>query len=133
VSAGGDLPLIVLWEDFLGWLLPVLGSVPKSARFTFATRLQSLALDVLEGLIEARFTRDRLPILRAVNLKLECLRTLLRVAHGQRLLAPAAYRHASEKLDEAGRMLGGWLRDAAGRGGRREARACAGPATSSTA
>ncbi len=106
------LPLLVLWEDFLGWLLPALEKLPKSVRFTFTTRLQGTALDILESLVEARFRRDRQPALREASLRLERLRALIRVAHGQKLLPNGAYRFASERLDEAGRMLGGWLKHA---------------------
>jgi hypothetical protein len=45
-----------------------------------------------------------------VNLRLERLRALLRIAHAQRYIATGPYRHAAERIDEAGRMLGGWLR-----------------------
>lgn len=105
-----DIPVQVLWEDFLGWLFPALEKLPKAVRFTFTTRIQGLALDILDGFIEARYRRDRAPVLREQNLRLERLRALLRIAHGQKLFAAAAYRHASERVDEVGRMLGGWLR-----------------------
>ncbi len=114
-SAHPDLPLLVLWEDFLGWLFPVLEKMPKGVRFTFATRMQGIALDILDGLVEARFRRERLRVLTEVSLRLERLRTLLRVAHSLRLLSPAAYRHGSERMDEAGRMLGGWIKQQAAR------------------
>jgi len=114
-AAAADLPLLVFWEDFPGWLFPALEKLPKGVRFTFTTRMQGTALDILDGLVEARFRRERLPVLREVNLRLERLRTLTRVAHGLRLLPHAAYRHASERIDEAGRMLGGWMRQQAAR------------------
>jgi hypothetical protein len=105
-----DLPLLVVWEDFLAWLFPVLEKLPRTARFTFATRMQNLALDVISALVEARFARRKLDPLRRASTALEQLRALVRVAHGLRLLPAPSYRYASERLDETGRMLGGWIR-----------------------
>jgi len=39
------------------------------------------------------------------------LRTLVRLAHARRLLDHGGYEHVSRRLDEAGRMLGGWLKE----------------------
>ncbi len=112
-----DLPLLVLWEELLGWLFPALEKMPKTVRFTLARRMEDIALDILDGLVEARFRRERLKTLTEVSLCLERLRTLLRVAHSLKVLSAAAYRHGSERVDEAGRMLGGWIKHQAGRRG----------------
>jgi hypothetical protein len=45
---------------FLAWLIPAVEKVPKSYKFTLGDRIQALALDVLEALIEATYTRDRM-------------------------------------------------------------------------
>lgn len=54
-----DLPVFVKWLDFLEWLLRVTERFPKRVRFTFSDRINQLALDVVEDLIEARYTRDK--------------------------------------------------------------------------
>jgi len=105
-----ELPLFTHWEQFLLWFLPRTGKLPRSARFTFAGRLQGLALDVLEGIVEARYTRRKQAILRRVNLDLEKLRVLTRLAHRLELLDGGAYEQAARGIDEAGRMVGGWLK-----------------------
>lgn len=105
-----DLPLFVHWLDFLEWLLPTTGGFPKSVRFTFANRIDNLALDVMEDIIEARFTRPKAVILRRANLRLEKVRVLMRLCHRRRYLANSGYEHASRHIDEAGRMLGGWIK-----------------------
>jgi hypothetical protein len=73
-------------------------------------RIDNLALDIVEDLVEARYTRDRLPILRRINLKLEKLRVLLRISHDQGYLPHRGYEFSARALDEAGRMVGGWIR-----------------------
>ena len=57
---GPDVPqLVVHWERSLGDLLDRTASFPKSVRFTFASRIDGLALDILEALVRARWVRRR--------------------------------------------------------------------------
>ena len=105
-----ELPLMVLWERLLGDLLDRTTRMPKSVRFTFAQRLDNLALDVVGFLAEARYAsglRKQRP-LAEIDLRLVQLRLLLRIAHERRLTDSASYEHLMRGLDEAGRMLGGW-------------------------
>jgi len=44
---------------FLAWLAPVVAKFPKSHKFTLGDRFETIALDVLEALIEATYTRER--------------------------------------------------------------------------
>ena len=106
-----DPPVLFgLWARFVGWLLARTEKFPKRVAGTFRIRIDNLALDVYERLIEARYQRDRGPVLSRINLDVEKLRLLLRLAHDQQVLDPAAFRHACAELDTVGRMLGGWQR-----------------------
>jgi hypothetical protein len=44
---------------FLLWLIPAVEKFPRSQKFLLGDRIQSTALDVLERLIEATYTRQR--------------------------------------------------------------------------
>ena len=77
----GDLPIFVAWMDFLTWLLPTTAKLPKHVRFSFANRIDNLALDVAEDLVEARYSRNKGSVLARANLRLEKLRILLRLCH----------------------------------------------------
>lgn len=46
--------LLVLWEQIVGKLLDRSHTFPKTARFTFASRIAGLGLDILERLVDAR-------------------------------------------------------------------------------
>jgi hypothetical protein len=105
-----DLPIFVKWTEFLAWLLPTTEKFPKKVRFTFANRIDNLALDVVEDLVEARYTRDKRAILKQANLRLEKLRILLRLCHELHYLPHTSYAHAMRALTEVGKMLGGWRR-----------------------
>ena len=110
-----DLPLFLHWTKFLKWLLPKTGKFPKDVRFTFASRIDNLALDVLENVIEAAYSREKRPCLRRASMAIEKLRVLLRICHELGYLDHRGYEHAAERLDEAGRMTGGWLKQQAAR------------------
>jgi hypothetical protein len=109
-----DLPVFVKWMEFLDWLLAATGRFPKQARFSFCRRIEGIALDVVEDLVEARYSRDKRATLRRANLRLEKLRVLLRLSHMRRYLSHDAFAHASKAINEAGRMLGGWIKQQEG-------------------
>lgn len=100
--------------QFVLWLIPTVEKFPRSQKFLLGDRLQATALDVLEGLIEATYTREAAPVLRRVNLLLERLRVLARLAKDLSLLDLRRYEFAERAVDEIGRMVGGWMK--AGRG-----------------
>jgi hypothetical protein len=67
-------------------------------------------LDVQESCLRAFYGRDKRPHLLEANLQLEITRRLVRLAHAMRCFSNQAYAVLSEKIDEVGRMVGGWLR-----------------------
>ena len=106
-----EIPVVFSrWEVLVGWLLHRTAKFPKRVRFTLAQRIDNLALDVFELLVEARYTRDRAAPLRQINLNLEKMRLLLRLCHQQAVLDHRAFTHATTAIDEVGRMVGGWER-----------------------
>ncbi|MBI4800965.1 MAG: diversity-generating retroelement protein Avd [Elusimicrobia bacterium] len=105
-----ELPLFVHWEKTLKDILLRTGKFPKRVRFTLSSRIDNLALDVLEGIIEARYAKDKSAVLARANLHLEKLRVLLRISHEERHLDHKGFEFMACNIDEAGRMIGGWLR-----------------------
>jgi hypothetical protein len=74
-----ELSAITKANDLLRWLIPALDRFPRARKFTLGDRIERLALDVLAGLIEAKYNRDKADILADVNLRLEMLRHLVRL------------------------------------------------------
>lgn len=66
--------------QFLLWLGPTLEKFPRDKKFMLGDRIHNQALDILECLIEATYTRDRIRHLRRANLGIEKLRFLFRLA-----------------------------------------------------
>jgi len=106
-----ELPIFTKWMEFLDWLLPTTEKFPRKVRFTLSQRIDNLALDVVEDLVEARYSRQKTEFLRRANLRLEKLRILLRVSHQHKYLASRQYKHAMECLYVVGSMLGGWRKE----------------------
>lgn len=105
-----ELPLFVHWEKTLRDILSRTEKFPKRVRFTFSSRIDNLALDVLEKIVEARYAKNRTAPLTQANLLLEKLRVLLRISHSERHIDNRGFEFAARSIDEAGRMIGGWLR-----------------------
>jgi hypothetical protein len=103
-------PALEKMYQFLLWLMPTVEKFPRSHKFLLGDRIQSIALDVLEGLIEATYTRNRSRLLELVNLRLDKLRFLFRLANELKVLDLRRYEHAARSLDDIGRSVGGWMK-----------------------
>jgi hypothetical protein len=101
-------PALEAMYRFILWLVPTVEKFPRSQKFLLGDRIQSTALDVLERLIEATYTRGRQPMLAAANLGIEKLRLLFRLSFDLKFLDMRRYEHAARSLDEIGRLIGGW-------------------------
>ncbi len=97
-------------HELLLWLIPQLDKFPRVRRFTLGERIETGLLEVLELLVEAAYSRNKDTPLRRVNLKLELVRHLWRLAHELKVTATRQYEHGARLLDDLGRQIGGWLR-----------------------
>lgn len=105
-----DYPLYVHWYQTLDGMLDAIDRFPKHTRFTLGQRLVQAGLDVMEGIVSAIYDLHPQPrtALDQVNLRLEWLRVLFRIAHGRQYLSTDQYATISEQIDIAGRMAGAW-------------------------
>ena len=103
-------PALEAHYRFVLWLIPAVERFPRNQKFLLGDRIQSTALDVLERLIEATYTRRRSEHLAGANLGLEKLRTLFRLAHDLRVLDLRRYEHAARSIDDTGRRIGAWAK-----------------------
>jgi hypothetical protein len=93
---------------FLLRLVPTLEKYPRSQKFLLGDRTQQVALDVLESLVEATYTRQRAAFLRNANLGIEKLSFFMRLAFDLKHLDQRRYEHAARSLDDIGKLIGGW-------------------------
>lgn len=105
-----ELPVLDLWQKVIGEILDRTGRFPKAVRFTFSTRIDNLALDILDDIVAARFSArdEKIRFLRHADLGLARLMALFRLSHDRHLIGDGGYEHLSRRLVEVGSMLGGW-------------------------
>ena len=96
-------------DDFIKWFLPKLEKFPRNYKFLFGDRLVQIQLDLLENLIEAYYSKDKLAHLRAANLELEKLRHLLQISTEMRFLGLHQLEYATRELNHIGALVGGWI------------------------
>ena len=103
-------PAIEAHLQFMQWLIPAVEKFPRAQKFLLGDRIQTTALDILEALIEATYTRERKAHLARANLGLEKLRFFFRLAMDMRYLDERRYEHAARTLNDIGRLVGGWAK-----------------------
>lgn len=86
--------------------------MPKQDRHTIGERIQNICLDLAESLIFASRTdkSGKMGYLEQAATKLDLLKLLLRLAEDTKAIPTKRYVKLSEKLQEIGKMLGGWIR-----------------------
>jgi len=109
-----ELPIFAKWFDFVNWLFPFADRLPKKVRFSVTNRIINLSLDLIDDLIEARYSRNKVTALRRANFRLEKLRILLRLCFEQRWISHKTFSHAVRSISEVGKMLGGWMKQQQG-------------------
>ena len=118
VADAKELSVIQRSYDLALWAIPLVERFPRSQRSLLGDRIQSTLHDLLEGLLEAKYTPSprRLQLLDRANLQLTRLRFQLRLAADLGHLRERSWLHACTLVDGIGREVGGWRRSAAGRG-----------------
>ena len=106
----GELPAVSKMYDLIKWLIPQIAKLPRSHKFTLGDRITNLALDTLELLIQAVYTRNKRDLLRRANLNLEKMRYLMRICYDLDLLGLKKYEYVSRGINEVGKQIGGWLK-----------------------
>lgn len=96
--------------QLIAWLYPTIQKFPKSQRFVLGQQVESVALDLLRGIIRANASRAKLPILYDVSVDLDTLRILLRLCKDLKFISLRQYAFAAEMVNEVGKLLGGWIR-----------------------
>jgi hypothetical protein len=109
-TAPPELTVITMTYDLLVWTAQHVARFPRSHRFTAGDRLDRQLYLVLDTLLRAKYTRERGPLLRQVNLELEVLRFQFRLAKDLKCLSLDSYGHAARTVNEMGQMVGGWLK-----------------------
>ncbi len=109
-------PIFIKTYDFLLWLIPVTLKFPRSQRFLLAERLGKQALDfydlILDAVIEPAQQAEQL---KAADKLLTKIRLYIRLSYDLQCLSQGQFEYAARRLDEIGRLIGGWQKKNKGR------------------
>jgi len=98
--------------ELVKYATPILNKIPRNYKFTFSDRVINLLADLLEHIIEAYYAprNTKKALLQKVNIKIEIIRHFFRLGYEWGLYNSIQYKHFSTRLDEIGRMTGGWIK-----------------------
>ena len=105
-----ELVIITKTYDLILWSCNHTSRFPRQHRFVLGERLERTLYELLATLIQAKYSRERIPLLNEANLKLEILRFQIRLAKDLHCLQVKSYGFASKQIDEIGKLVGGWLK-----------------------
>ncbi|WP_341525519.1 diversity-generating retroelement protein Avd [Nostoc sp. UHCC 0302] len=105
-----ELPIIQKTYDLIKWYVPILNRLPRDHKFNLGNRMISGLYDLLENLIIARYTQEKLTIIESLNSKLDILRHQTRLLLDFDLIKTERYEYASKLINEIGVDLGGWIK-----------------------
>ena len=105
-----EIRVIRLIYDYILWVGPIINRLPRDRKFTIGNRLLNHWYDLLELIIEAKYTQldIRKNMLDQGNILLEKIRFLQRLLHDEHLWNTKRLNYAAEAVNEIGRNLGGW-------------------------
>lgn len=96
----------MIWID-------IVQHIPKGARYTIGARIENKFLDLLELSYIAYFTEKEKKVQKIGDciLTLDTLKFLMHISWEAKFISHKHYAEISEKLNEIGKMLGGWKKN----------------------
>lgn len=109
-AAMQELPIIQKTYDLIKWYVPILNRLPRDHKFMLGDRMITRLYELLEGLIQARYSSDKLPQLKTLNSHLDILRHQTRLLLDFQLIEVRRYEYAGQLINAIGSDLGGWIK-----------------------
>ena len=97
-------------KDLCLYLDVLTRNMPRYEKYVLSAKMREIGYLCLELAIAANKKQHKKTDLTRFNVQHEFLRQLLNLAVEAKHIEPRRHRIACEKLDEVGRLLGGWLR-----------------------
>ncbi|MEI6511555.1 MAG: four helix bundle protein [Candidatus Uhrbacteria bacterium] len=107
-----DVPVLHTFEAlYLQWS-EIHAKFPKAKRYSLGTKCDETLLDALSSICKAAYHEPagKRPFVEDASASLEVAKVLFRTAKAARCLTNDQYVSIQAKLNEIGRMVGGWMR-----------------------
>jgi hypothetical protein len=105
-----ELSIVQKTYDLIKWYVPILNLLPRDHKYNLGDRVIGNLYDLLEGLLTAQYEKNRNPLLKQLNIKLNLLRYQTRLLHDFGLMDTKRYEFVSRLVNEIGIELGGWIK-----------------------
>lgn len=105
-----ELTIIQKAYDLIQWYIPHLTKLPREYKFSLGERMMTSLFELLDELIGARYSREKLQQLRDINIRLEKMRYQTRMLMDFKLIDAQRFGHASKLINEVGMDLGNWIK-----------------------
>ena len=92
------------------YTFPIINRFPKNQRFVLGQQMQNCMVDIAKLIVQANAERNKGKTLWQIDVELEKLRLLIRLAKDLNILPMKQYGLMSERISEVGRLLGGWMK-----------------------
>jgi hypothetical protein len=109
LSLSGDSIIQRVKEGYLIWI-NISPHIAKGQRYSIGTRIENKFLDLLENSYITYFTEKDKKLLKISDciLNLDTLKFLIHTTWEAKLISHNQYKEVAIKLEEIGRMFGGW-------------------------
>ncbi len=107
-----DAPLVHKICEFYKLFHDYVRFFPKIEKYSLGQKIENLILDTLELSIKTFYLpkQEKLTHLRKIDAKISLLKILIRLSNEIKSLDNKKYLILQEKLQEIGKMLGGWIK-----------------------
>ena len=114
-----ELTVITKAKDLCGYILTVTQKSPKNFRYTFVSRVQNLAMDIIENLYRANDVfvvrgdavscAERLSLQHKAMTNIKLLAYVSQLAMEHKCILPKQFEQISQQATECIRLLGAWI------------------------
>ena len=114
-----ELTVITKEKDLCSYVMTVTQKSPKHFRYTFVSKLQNLALSVIENLFRANDVfvskqdilaqKERLEFQRTAMTDLKLLGYMALLSVEQKCILPRQYEQIARQLTDCQNLLGAWM------------------------
>lgn len=105
--------------DLIEYTYNLLRKFPKSEKYALAADIKSSMFNALKLILRANKVYNnsqvRVYLLNELDAEVQIQKVMVRIAHGQRYISNKNYLEWSRRLDEIGRILGGWIKQTIGK------------------
>ncbi len=97
--------------ELILWLFPTVNKFPKNQRFVLGQQIENTAVKIMEDIIWAMQAKsDKHKFIKRASTRLDVLRITIRISKDLQMMDHKQYRFCATKMNELGKMLGGWMK-----------------------